>query len=306
VTTPGARTLRYASAAGDGIVEYAVFGAAPPPTTLFLHGLAGSIQDTRPLASGLPGRKVFAHLPGHGRSTGPDPLDYDVLAAAALTVADHEHATAAVGVSLGAATLLRILARTPDRFERVVLYLPAVADVPRSPEAVAPHHDLADRLAAADVAGVADALLRTQPLTVRDQAVARSWAERRARELLDDGDRTDHTDPGHSGDASDSDDGSDGGNNPRRWLPLAEAVPLEPEDLERLAEVRVPILVIAQEGDPAHPVAAARRVAAALPTARLTVFDAEGALWGHRTELRELIAGFLAPERRHSDALRTR
>ena len=295
MTTPGARTLRYASAAGDGIVEYAVFGAAPPPTTLFLHGLAGSIQDTRPLASGLPGRKVFAHLPGHGRSTGPDPLDYDTLAAAALAVADHERATAAVGVSLGAATLLRILARTPDRFERVVLYLQAVADVPRSPEAVAPDHYLADRLAAADVAGVADALLRTQPLTVRDQAVARSWAERRARELLDD-----RSDGGSAG------NGGNGSNNPRRWLPLAEAVPLEPEDLERLAEVRVPILVIAQEGDPAHPVAAARRVASALPTARLTVFDAEGALWGHRTELRELIAGFLAPERRHSDALRTR
>ncbi|MEZ0107355.1 pimeloyl-ACP methyl ester carboxylesterase [Catenulispora sp. EB89] len=273
-------TLPYAGPAGGGTVEYACAGAGSgtpaPPTTLFLHGLAGSIDDTRPLASGVPGRKVFAHLPGHGRSTGPDPLGYDVLAAAALAVADHEHATAALGVSLGAATLLRILSRTPDRFERVVLYLPAVADVPRRPEAVAPHRDLADRLAAADAPGVAEALLRTQPLAVRGSRVAEAWAARRAEELI----------------AEDGD--------PRRWLPLAAAVPLDPEGLERLRAVRVSVLVIAQEGDPAHPVEAARRVADALPTARMTVFDEAGALWGHRTELRELIAGFLTS----TDALR--
>ena len=264
-------TLPYAGPAGGGAVEYALAGGHAPPATLFLHGLAGSIEDTRPLASGVPGRKVFAHLPGHGGSTGPDPLGYDTLAAAALAVADHEHATAALGVSLGAATLLRVLSRTPDRFERVVLYLPAVADVPRAPEAVAPHRDLADRLAAADAAGVADALVRTQPLAVRDEPIALEWAARRAKELIvQDGD-------------------------PRRWLPLASAVPLDGAGLRRLRDVRIPVLVGAQEGDPAHPVQTARRVAAALPTARLEVFDAAGALWGHRAELRALIAEFLSP-----------
>jgi pimeloyl-ACP methyl ester carboxylesterase len=284
-------TLPYAGPAGSGAVEYALAGGSPPPATLFLHGLAGSIEDTRPLASGVPGRKIFAHLPGPGGSTGPEPLGYDTLAAAALAVADHERATAAFGVSLGAATLLRILSRTPDRFERVVLYLPAVADIPRKPEAVEPHRDLADRLAAADAEGVADALLRTQPLKVRDTRVAREWAERRAQQLI----------------------AEDGG--PGRWLPLASAVPLEKPDepdepdepaaqneqhdapheqpLARLRDVRIPILVIAQEGDPAHPVETARRVASALPTARLEVFDEDGALWGHRAELRTLVAGFL-------------
>jgi pimeloyl-ACP methyl ester carboxylesterase len=256
-------------------VEYAVLGSPHPPTTLFLHGLAGSIQDTRPLASGLPGRKVFAHLPGHGRSTGPDPLDYDVLAAAALAVADREHATAAVGVSLGAATLLRVLARDPDRFERVVLYLPAVADVPRTPEAVAPHHALAEHLAARDTAGVASALLRTQPAAVRTGHVARAWAERRARELVA--------------------EFVDSGRDPRRWLPLSTAVPLESENLPRLRRVRIPVLVIGQEGDTAHPAATARRVAEVLPTAQVVIFDEQGALWGHRAELRDLIAGFLRP-----------
>ena len=267
-------TLPYRSAEGrTEHVEYAVLGGRPPPTTLFLHGLAGSIQDTRPLASGLPGRKVFAHLPGHGRSTGPDPLSYDVLAAAALAVADHEHATAAVGVSLGSATLLRLLTRFPDRFERVVLYLPAVADVSRTAEAVAPHHELAERLADGDIEGVAAALLRTQPTAVRTTLVARTWAARRARELV----------------AELETDGGD----PRRWLPLATAVPLEAADLPRLRHVTAPVLVIGQEDDPAHPADTARRVAAALPTAELAVFDERGALWGHRAELRDLIGGFL-------------
>lgn len=263
-------TLPYAGPAGGGAIEYAIAGGQAPPATVFLHGLAGSIEDTRPLASGVPGRKIFVHLPGHGGSTGPDPLGYDTLAAAALAVADHEHATAAFGVSLGAATLLRALSRTPDRFERVVLYLPAVAELPRAPEAVAPHRDLADRLAAADVSGVADALLRTQPLAVRDEPIARDWAARRAKELI----------------AEDGD--------PRRWLPLASAVPLDGPGLRRLRDVRIPVLVVAQEGDPAHPVETARRIAAALPAARLEVFDATGALWGHRTELRALIGGFLS------------
>lgn len=262
---------------GGGQVEYAVTGAKDPgaPATLFLHGLAGSLEDVRPLAGGVPGRKVFANLPGHGRSTGPEPLDYAALAAAARAVADHERATAALGVSLGAAALLRLLAETPDRLDRVVLYLPAVADAPRRPGAVSVHRSLAERLADHDEAGVAEALLMTQPSAARGTRLLREWAERRARELL-----------------------ADGG-DPHRWLPLASAVPLDgagPAGFGRLAAVKAPVLVIAQEGDPAHPVAVAERVASAFPAADLKVFGPEGALWGHRKALRALIAPFLTPE----------
>lgn len=255
-----------------GEVEYLAAGAGDAPRTLFLHGLAGSLADARPLASGVPGRKIFANLPGHGRSTGPDPLGYPALADAARAVADRERVTAALGVSLGAATLLRLLADTPDRFERVVLYLPAVADVPRAPGAVSVHRSLAERLAAGDEPGVTEALLLTQPSAARATPVLLEWARRRAHELI-----------------------AEGG-DPRRWLPLAAAVPLDgPAGLDRLAAVRVPVLVIAQEGDLAHPVAVAERLAAAFPLAELTVFGAEGALWGHRSGLRARIAPFLTP-----------
>ena len=79
--------------------------------------------------------------------------------------------------------------------------------------------------------------------------------------------------------------------DPSVWLPLADGVPLH--DRGVLGAVRVPVLVIAQEGDAVHPVAVAEAVAAAIPSASLHVFDASGALWGHRRQLRTLISGFL-------------
>lgn len=257
----------------DGTVEYAV--SAPisgrtigdTNTTLFLHGLAGSIEDTRPLASGVHGTKVFAHLPGHGRSTGPVPLGYEVLAAAARAVADHTGARCALGVSIGAATILRIVAETPDRFDRVVLFLPPAADTPPPGDARVRHRALAERLTARDEAGAAAALLTAQPIAVRSRRIARDWAARRAVELI--------AAPG----------------DPYRLLPLATAAPVD--DLDRLRDVTIPVLLIAQEGDPAHPVEVARTIAAAFPNASLEVFDSQGALWGHRRVLRTIVAPFI-------------
>jgi 3-oxoadipate enol-lactonase len=113
-------------------IEYLVAGVGDPdPVTVFAHGRAGSIDTTRPLGSGIPGRKVFFHFRGHGRSTPvpPDVWTLPDLAGDLAAVADHVGATRALGVSLGAAALTALLAGTPDRFARVVLYLPAVIPV---------------------------------------------------------------------------------------------------------------------------------------------------------------------------------
>ena len=197
-----------------------------------------------------------------------------MLARAARAVADYTKVRCALGISLGAATLLRILTETPDRFDRVVLYLPAVADLPRSDEAIAPHRLLAESLRSRDASGIVEALLLTQPLAVRTTRLARDWAEHRSAQFLTED--AEHADPD-------------------RWLPLASEVPLT--SLDDLRAVTAPVLVIAQEGDPAHPVAAARRLAETLPDARLEVFDAQGALWGHRRVLRALVAPFIADVR---------
>ena len=64
-------------------------------------------------------------------------------------------------------------------------------------------------------------------------------------------------------------------------------------DPASLAAVTARCLVVAQEGDPLHTVAAAARLAGLLPDAQLHVFSKAGALWTDRKALRALLADFL-------------
>jgi pimeloyl-ACP methyl ester carboxylesterase len=235
---------------------------------VFTHGLAGSIGDVRPLASGVSGTRVFPHLAGHGRSrTGGDVASYPELASQLRAVLDHVKADRALGVSMGSAALLRLLAETPDRLTRAVIYLPSVLDHARTPAAIRHHHDLATGIAAGDHVGVARALLTTLPGGARGLPVAARWAAGRAAELVA------------------------GAADPAVWHGLAEAVPLA--DRAALAAVTCPVLVIAEHDDEVHPVSVAEEIAASLPHATLRTFDGSGTLWGHRRELRTLISGFL-------------
>lgn len=57
------------------------------PVTLFAHGLGASIAETRPLAAGVHGTRVFGHARGHGRSAAARP-SYPGLAADLRLLAD--------------------------------------------------------------------------------------------------------------------------------------------------------------------------------------------------------------------------
>jgi pimeloyl-ACP methyl ester carboxylesterase len=101
--------------------------------TVFAHGYGQSIAETRPLASGVTGTKVFFQFRGHGRSSAPPgPWSYAGLADDLLAAAGAWAATQAVGASLGAGALCRVVRERPDRFERLVFFLPAVLDQPRA------------------------------------------------------------------------------------------------------------------------------------------------------------------------------
>lgn len=254
----------------DAVLEVATFGRGAP-VTVFAHGLAGSITETRPLASGVPGTRVLFHFRGHGRSVvrrPPGEWGYAALAGDLRAVADATDATRALGVSMGGGALLRLLADTPDRFARLVLFLPSLLDGPWNETAAAHYAALAERVEAGDRDGV-EALLRAElPPEVRDLPDVRRWAVGRAAALL--GGRTDRL---------------------LRALPPAEP-PLPSRAL--LRRVTAPVLVLAQERDPLHPVAVARELAAALPRARLEVFDRGAALWTGRARLRGLLTSFLA------------
>lgn len=99
------------------------------PVTLVAHGLGATPGEARIPASGLPGTRVVVTLPSHGDALDAPPgyWNYPRIAADLASVT----ADQAVGVSLGAGALVRLLASQPARFRRVALLLPAVLDQPR-------------------------------------------------------------------------------------------------------------------------------------------------------------------------------
>lgn len=260
------RTATLTTAYGASL-EFLTVGSGDP-VTLFAHGLAGGIPDTRPLGSAVDGTKVFLHQRGHGASTAtPGRWSYADLAADLAAVADQVGATRALGVSLGAGALCRLLADDPGRFERVVFFLPAVLDTPRTGV-------LRERMAAfAQAAATGDADLAGRligaevPAEFRDTPAARTFVAQRVGALLGPG----------LGDS---------------LTALPDDVPL-PDGIGALAAVTAPALVLGSEGDPAHPADVTRWLAAALPAATSHVYPGPGVLWTHRADLRSRISTFL-------------
>jgi pimeloyl-ACP methyl ester carboxylesterase len=110
-------------------------------------------------------------------------------------------------------------------------------------------------------------LVDWQPPAVRDLPAVRVWARRHADDLAGTAIAT-----------------------ALRELP--DRIPL-PDGVAALRQVTAPALVIAQEGDPIHPVAVAERLAGLLPRAELEVLTAGGASWRDRDRLRERVVSFL-------------
>lgn len=255
VETPhGVRLERLISGVGD-------------PVTVFAHGLAGDIATTRPLGSAVLGRRVFFQFRGHGRSDAPPgPWTFEDLARDLRAVADLTGARHALGVSMGAVALCRLLASTPDRFDRVVLYLPAPLDGVR-PVAVRQRlHRLLEAVASGEAAAVADVVAADLPPAVRNTPAGWSHLRQRVEQLLRDGLADELS---------------------TLWEEPALADPAV------LGAFTGRALVIGCLGDDAHPVVVAQQLAGVLPRAELFVYDRPGVLWSRRQELRDRISGFL-------------
>jgi 3-oxoadipate enol-lactonase len=247
-------------------LEYLLVGEGGP-TTAFAHGLAGGIADTRPLGSGVTGRKVFFQFRGHGRSDWPTgEITYAELAADFRAVCDEFSASRALGVSLGAGALCRVLAQTPDRFQRLVFFLPTVLDEPRPVAAMARATALLEAVEADDAPTAATLLSGEIPAGLRDRPAAWRYVRERLDALLKDGLASGLAD-----------------------LPAQSALP----DRSVLGAVNVPALVIGCRGDVAHPPVIAEQLAEALPNATLHVYDQPAVLWTNRTDLRTRVSEFL-------------
>ncbi|MFI7596912.1 alpha/beta fold hydrolase [Actinoplanes sp. NPDC049681] len=240
------------------------------PVTVFAHGLAGDLSGTRPLGSAVAGRRVFFHFRGHGRSDAPPPpWTFADLAADLRAVADRAGATRALGVSMGAGALCRLLADDPGRFDRIVCYLPAPLDGVRPRAAEERLERLLAAVESGEAAAVAAAVEPDLPPSVRNTPAGWSFLRQRVEQLLND-----------------------------RLAQQLETLWRNPAvaDVGVLRAYRGKALVIGCVGDDLHPAAWAERLAGLLPGAALHVYDRPAVLWTHRRELRERISSFLNEE----------
>ncbi|NUT35056.1 MAG: alpha/beta hydrolase [Hamadaea sp.] len=237
------------------------------PVTVFAHGLAQGIPETRVYGSGVAGRRVFFQFRGHGRSDAPPGTwSYADLTRDLRAIADLSGATRALGVSLGAGALCRLLADSPDRFEKLVFVLPAVLDQRVSAASRDRIVTLLEALNSGDIGQLANQLVAEVPKTFRNAAPGWAYVRQRLDSLLRDG-----LAPGVAA--------------------FAEQAALA--DVADLAPVAAPALVIGCLGDELHPVGVAEELAAALPNATLQIYQRPALLWTDRAELRERISSFL-------------
>lgn len=252
----------------------ATFGSGEP-RTLFSHGFAGAIRDTRPFGTGITGTKHFLHLPGHGGrpSLGPG-WTYSQIAEALAHALTSTSATRALGVSMSAGGLLRLLSTAHPatrNLEKVALVLPAsfTGFSAEAAEANRVHVErLRELVGAGDVEGIVDRMLSREPAEVAELLPARAWTKTKAENLI-------------------STDMSDG-----LGLALEIAVDANGNSGDTLARFPGEVLVLTHEDDPAHPVDVAEAIAGAIPESRLEILPAGSILWRGRHEVRRILGEF--------------
>jgi pimeloyl-ACP methyl ester carboxylesterase len=182
-------------------------------------------------------------------------------------IADAHRASRAVGVSLGAGALTRLVTAEPARFERLVFFLPAVLDRPRPAPAQDRFAAMLAALEAGDEQRLASVVELEVPPAAAGSAAARAYVRQRVAALQR---------PGVA--------------DQLRRLPGLTAV----DSAEALQRVATPALVVGCHGDPLHPAGVAERLAAALPNADLHLYPEPGILWTRRAELRTRLSTFLS------------
>ena len=254
---------------GDGIRLHADVDGEGQPVTVFAHGLTNSCMELAAFTPFAPGTKVRFCFRGHGHAGVPETGHYGFAdyAMDVDAVATAFGATNAVGTSLGAGAITRLLGEQPDRFERVVFLLPAALDEPLA------GHPLSLRTAE---------LLETLP---KDEAIER---------ILHESGRATNYDRAPSLREFDmllwQDMDAVGIARAIRGIIGEVAI----ADRELLRRVQAPALLIAREGDPMHPISVARAMAERLPNAELIELATEGDLFDAIPTLVERVARFLA------------
>jgi 3-oxoadipate enol-lactonase len=239
------------------------------PVTVVAHGLTNSCTELAAFTPMVPGTKIRFCFRGHGHS-GVAPLGayrFADLARDLLAVADAYGATRAVGTSMGAGAITHVLGENPDRFERIVLLLPAALDT-RLVE-----HDGFDR-----TARILETLEKDQAIEaiLSDPDRARLYA---AAPWLRELDVVLWQDMNPVGVA-------------RAIREVVRDVAIS--DRELLRKVAAPALLICREGDRIHPAELGRVLAGLLPNSELIVLGSDRDFMASIPRLVERVSAFLA------------
>jgi pimeloyl-ACP methyl ester carboxylesterase len=239
------------------------------PVTVLAHGLTNSCRELAMLTGLFPGTKVRFDFRGHGHSGAPeDGFTFADLAGDLEAVASAHGATRAIGTSMGAGAICHVLCEGPERFDRIVLLLPAGLDRPfRHPQRFLRYADALETLPKEE------AIQRILDDPDRVALYARSpW--------LRDLDRTswdDLADPAALGRAI-------------RGVVTDHPV----RDRELLRKVDAPVFLIAREGDVVHPASLARILDDLFPNSELVVLADEAEMLGALPMLVQRVRDFLA------------
>ena len=240
------------------------------PVTVLAHGLTNSCRELAMLTGLVDGTKVRFDFRGHGHSGAPeDPgaFTFADMAGDLEAVATEYGATRAIGTSMGAGAICHVLCERPDRFERVVLLLPAGLDRPfRHPERFLRYADA----------------LETLP---REEAIER---------VLDDPDRVAtylKTPWLREVDRTSWEDVADPAGLGRAIRGIVRDFPVP--DRELLRRVHSPVFLIAREGDVIHPADLARVLDELFPNTELVVLGDEAEMFAALPMLVQRVREFL-------------
>jgi 3-oxoadipate enol-lactonase len=254
----------------DDVVLHVEVDGVGEPVTVLAHGLTNTCRELAQFTPLVVGTKVRFCFRAHGHS-GParsGRYGFDDFAGDLDAVASAYDATRAVGTSLGAGAICRLLAARADRFERLVFLLPAGLDRPFR------HKARFQRTAE---------ILETLP---RDQAVEALLEDPERQEVyaqapwLREFDRL-------------------------RWAEVRDPAALGPairqviedtpvSDRVVLRAVVAPVLILCREGDPIHPAEVGRAMASLFPNAELLEFPDEVTMFQAMPELVQKVNTFLA------------
>jgi pimeloyl-ACP methyl ester carboxylesterase len=232
------------------------FGEGPP--LVFSHGLTDNRQQGRRLLAPLLDRfrLIAFDQRGHSDSTPlTDPALYNPqqMTADLAVIMDAliEQRAVLAGESMGSATALLFALRWPERVEKLLLVAPAFGDSPN------PGRETVKQLGK----GLSTAKDVEQTISA---ASSGTWRE-----------------AGFSNEAMTCIAGYYRSHQPASIAVACNAVAdwVILRNLDELAALRVPVHILAWEGDPVHPVPLARRMAQVIPDARLTVVPSAAVLF---------------------------